>query len=102
MPSPHPTVTAGAASHRHVELPVDRPARNLHLILPIDVGRNHPPAATRTTRGQRRFVNFVDDRRHGPERLGSVILAALASRPLGRKPGQTPRKRRRLTLGRAA
>lgn len=58
--------------------------------------------ASRATSRQRGVVNFVDAIRHDAKRLGSVILAALAPRPLGIDLGQAARERGGLALGRTA
>jgi len=90
MPPLHTPAAAGATSHRHIELPVDRPTRNLYLVLMIDMLVDElPPPATRTTLWQRGLMSLVDDRWHDAERLGSIVVAASASRPLGINLGQT-------------
>jgi hypothetical protein len=93
LPPLHPAIAAGAATDGNVELPVDRPTRNLHLVLMLDARLDERLAsASRAPPVQWRFVNFVDDRRHDAKGLGSVVVAALASRPLGIQLGQPARK----------
>jgi hypothetical protein len=94
VPPLHALAAAGAMRHRHVELPVDRPAGNLRLVLVFDpLVDELPAAAARTTRRQRRVVHLVDHPRNGAERLGPVVLAALAPGRLGIDLGQTARER---------
>ena len=49
MASLHPAKTAGAAADGDLEMTMDWPARNLRLILLIDVRGDNIPAATRAT-----------------------------------------------------
>ena len=62
-----------------IELPVDRAAGDLHLVLPIDVGQFDSAAAMRATLGQGHLVRLVDHRRHGQEGLGAVVVPGLAA-----------------------
>jgi hypothetical protein len=84
-----------------VELADDRLARNLGLILLIDVGFVEFAATAGTGIGQLRFVNFVDlvGRWRGPMTMPTVVLAALASWRFGMLLWRALGKRCRLTLG---
>jgi hypothetical protein len=80
-----------------VELPVDRPAGDLGLVLVFDLVR-HDRAAAITVIGQRGLQDLVDLRGDGAARPRAVVLAALAAGPLGIGLGRPLGERRRLSF----
>jgi hypothetical protein len=68
-----------AAADVNVELAVNRPTRNLDLVLLIDVRLVDVAATSGTLLGQRRLVDLVDLLRRLAVSLGAVIFAGLAA-----------------------
>src|SRR5262249_58691898 len=65
-----------------VELPVDRRARDLDLVLVIDVGLLNRAATPGSGVRQRGLVDLVDVLGRRAMRLGAVVRAGLAAGPL--------------------
>src|ERR1017187_7282147 len=93
----HTLAAAFAMADVDVELPMDRLAGNLGLVLMFD-GVRHNRSAAITMIGQRGLQNLIDLCRDGAERLGAVSLAGLAARRLGIRFGWRLGERRGLTL----
>jgi hypothetical protein len=93
-------VDVGGPSHMDVELAMDRPPRDLHLILVGDVALLHGPAALGADLGQWRLVDLVDlpTRRWLAMALAAVGGPGLAAGLLRLGPGWLLRERGCLTL----
>ena len=98
MPALQAAATLPATADMNVELPMDRLAGDLHLVLLIDVGLIDRTAAIGADIGQRSFVDFVNPLGRRTMRLGSVILAWLAPGLLRRGLGRAFGKGRRLAF----
>jgi hypothetical protein len=85
MASLHPAAALAAPADADVELPVDRLAGDLDLVLLGDVGLVQGAAAVRAGVGQGCLVDLVDlfGARRLAVGLGAVILARLAAGLLG-------------------
>jgi hypothetical protein len=74
--------------------------RNLCLVLRNHPGLLHPAPTVRTLRRQGNFYHLVDYLGNLPPMGKAVLLARFPSRFFGMSLGLSPRKRRRLSLGR--
>src|SRR5262249_52049709 len=85
MPSLNAALTPATLADVDVELPVNRPARDLDLELVGHAGFVERAAAVRADVGQRRFVNLIDLVGGGrlAVGLGAVVPAGLAAGLLG-------------------
>ena len=79
MAAPHLMIAAGAAAHGNVELPIDRLAGNLDLVLLIDMGLHQTAAAARAFFRQRGWMDLINVRRGLAKGVGAVVRAGLAS-----------------------
>ena len=83
------------SSRWNVELALNRPTRNLDLILVVDTSFVDRTAAVRASVGERHFVGLVDVFGRRAMGLGAVVLAGFAARllrlgfgrPLGERSG---------------
>ena len=99
MAALHPLVAARAASNGHLKPAIHRlDLRNFSLILLGRPDEFDTAAACGTGRRQRRFVNFVDARRHGAESFRAVVVTALAAGRPGIELGRSLGKRRVRTV----
>jgi hypothetical protein len=85
MAALHPPGATAAVADMDIELAMNRPARDLDLILLLDVGFVERAAAIGTGIGQRGFVDFVDVRRRRwrSVALTAIVFAGLAAGLLG-------------------
>src|SRR5579884_2491789 len=98
----HAAATLPAAADVNVELTVDRPTRDLDLVLMVDVRLVDGTAAVGAGVGQRRLVGFVDLLGRLAMGLGAVVLARLAAGLLRLRLGRPLGEGRRLAFPRPA
>ncbi len=102
MAALHAAATLPAAADVNVELTVDRPTRDLDLVLMVDVRLVDGTAAVGAGVGQRRLVGFVDLLGRLAMGLGAVVLARLAAGLLRLRLGRPLGEGRRLAFPRPA
>ena len=92
MSALHAAVAVPAAADVHVELAVNGLARNLDLILLVDVGLLHGAATVRAGLGEWGLIGFIDVLGRLPVGFGAVVFTRFASglfrRGLGRPFGK--------------
>jgi hypothetical protein len=98
MSALHPAMATTAGADVNVELAVNRPTRNLDLILLVGVRFLDRPAAVGTGIRQWRFVGFVDLLGRLAVSLGAVVLAGFAAGLFGRRLGRSFGERRSLAF----
>src|SRR5438105_1542856 len=91
-------VALSTAANVHIELAMDRPPRDLHLILLGDMGLIDRAAAIRADFWQRSVESFIDVLGRFSMRFHAVVRSGLASRFLGPLLGCSLGERRRLPL----
>ena len=103
MTALHAPIALSARADRHATF-MDEGAlhREIFLVLRDDTAPNHPAAAVRTRRRQRRVMRRVDVRRRRAMGLATIPSARLTTGALGLCLGQAARERRGLAVRAAA